>query len=353
MNPNENPANGRLTSLVAIVAIAAVAAIAGVSVVIDPDGTTTITPDRPDVTKVDGADRDAKADDPVVLTPRAEDVRDAIAKDVREGDSDLDPDEPGAPPLAGSKPPVAEGVIPAPHAADSIDGCRTRFMLDGGNFSSRGVAPARVVLFELHFTAGPDVPNSRADVDGLTAYGNRSSSRVSWHFNMDKDGNCDYNVPLRLKAWTIADLNPYTINVEVAGRGEAPYLRPAGFRKLALIIRQVRRAYPGIKLAVGEARNCRPVRGGLDTHWRNGACAGSHSDIKPHDLAAIVRRLRAILAPAPPRAIRTDCRHVARHRARERAGSTTPAARSHARAHLANAKRRGWECRRDGKIVRA
>jgi hypothetical protein len=151
-----------------------------------------------------------------------------------------------------------------------------------------------VILFELHYTAGPDIPNSRADVDGLTAFGNQASSRVSWHFNMDKDGNCDYNVPLRSKAWTIANLNSYTINIEVAGRGEAPYLRPAGYRKLAMIIHQVRQAYPGIKLQLGQTDgHCHPTRGGIDSHYRGGPCSGGHTDIKPHDLNAVIARIVA------------------------------------------------------------
>lgn len=243
-------------------------------------------------TAVDNADQDAKPNDVVELTPKAQDV----AQHFVEHPGDLVKDEPGAPPLAGAGHQVAEGVIPFPWASDEIAGCRTRFLKV--NFSARGVAPGKVVLFELHYTAGPDVPNSRADVDGLTAFGNKASSRVSWHFNVDKDGNCDYNVPLRSKAWTIAELNSYTINVEVAGKGEAPYLRPAGYRKLASIIRQVRQAYPGIKLRVGATDgHCHPTRGGIDTHWRGGPCSGGHSDIKPRDLAAVVRKLRAVSGP--------------------------------------------------------
>lgn len=334
--------NTRLRAIVA--AIALILSVLTVTVVVEEgdDGRkrTTITVKRaqvPPVIRVDNADADAKSDNELDLTPRAQEV----AEDLVRKPGDLDADKPGAPPLAGSAPQVAEGVIPAPHAADEIRGCRTRFL--STNFSARGVPPSAVVLFELHYTAGPDIPNSRADVDGLTAYGDRPSSRVSWHFNMDKDGNCDYNVPLRLKAWTIANLNPYTINVEVAGRGEAPYLRPAGYRKLASIIRQVRRAYPGIKLAIGEARNCRPVKGGIDTHHRGGACSGGHTDIKPRDLAAVVERIKAELGP--PAAVVTDCRHVARFRARyPRARGSSPAQRTHARAHLADAKRRGWAC---------
>lgn len=298
---------------------------------------------------IDGPDRDAKPDDVVVLSPRAVEVK----RDLVAAPGDLVADKPDAPPLAGAGQQIDEGVIPAPFAADEIEGCRTRFL--STNFSARGVDPSRVVLFELHYTAGADIPNSRAEVDGLTAFGDRASSRVSWHFNMDKDGNCDYNVPLRLKAWTIAGLNPYTINIEVAGRGEAPYLRPAGYRKLALIIRQVRKAYPGIKLALGATDgNCHPTRGGIDSHYRGGPCSGGHTDIKPRDLAAVIATLRRYSQPPKPApTVVADCRHVARWRARyPRGRGSSASSRAHIRAHLAHAKRVGYECPRGSSAPR-
>lgn len=255
-------------------------------------------------TLVDNADQDAKKDNPVELTPSAR----AVAQGLVEHPGDLAKDKPNAAPLEGTAPQVQEGVIPAPWASDEITGCRTRFLKT--NFSARSVPLSRVILFELHYTAGPDIPNSRADVDGLTAFGNQASSRVSWHFNMDKDGNCDYNVPLRSKAWTIANLNSYTINIEVAGRGEEPYLRPGGYRKLAMIIHQVRQAYPGIKLRLGQTDgHCHPTLGGIDSHYRGGPCSGGHSDIKPHNLLAVIARIRAEtrkLYPSRPKTSKRD-----------------------------------------------
>lgn len=294
-----------------------------------------------DTTKVDNADADAKPNDVVELTPKAQDVAEELVKHP----GDLKPDKPNAAPLKGTGKQIAPNVIPAPLAADEIAGCRTRFLKV--NFSSRGVTPDKVVLFELHYTAGPDIPNSRADVDGLTAFGNQASSRVSWHFNMDKDGNCDYNVPLRLKSWTIANLNPYTINIEVAGKGEAPYLRPAGYRKLASIIRQVRQAYPGIKLRLGASDgHCHPTLGGIDSHYRGGPCSGGHSDIKPLDLASVINTIRRYSRPpGPPASVVTDCRHVARWRARyPRGRGSSPSSRSHIRGHLRHARMSGWDC---------
>lgn len=258
-------------------------------------------------TKVDNADADAKPNDVVELSPKAQDV----AQQLVQHPGDLVKDKPNAAPLEGTAPQIAEGLIPFPWASDEITGCRTRFLKV--NFSARGVPPEKVVLFELHFTAGPDIPNSRADVDGLTAFGNRASSRVSWHINMDKDGECDYNVPLRSKAWTIANLNSYTINVEVAGRGEEPYLRPGGYHQLASIIAQVRQAYPGIKLRVGATDgHCHPTLGGIDSHYRGGPCSGGHTDILPHNLADVVAKIRAA-TPSTSKAKRWADRHAALH----------------------------------------
>ena len=321
--------------------VAALLALAGVGVTVE-----LVDDDRPDqprtrsvTIRVDGPDRDTKRDDKLVVTPPAQGVAEAYEDRPR----DLDEDQPGAAPLAGTGEQEGIGAIPAPLGADEIDGCRTRFLQT--NFSQRSFGQDAVIWFGLHFTGGRDIPNSRADVDGLTAYGNRSTSRVSWHLNLDKDGNCDYNVPLRLKAWTLGNANSRSINIEVHGSGEPPYLRPAGFRKLAQIVRQVRRSYPKIKLQVGSIVNCSSGRPGIVTHWQGGPCSGGHTDVKPHSIVMIVRRLRAEFGP-PSRAV-VDCRHVARWRTRyPRGRGSSPSSRAHVRAHLVTARRGGWDCPR-------
>lgn len=276
------------------------------------------SPAIPEQVKVDGPDSDAKRDDTVPLSEQAENV----GQDFVDDPKDLEPQLPGKAPLEGTAPQVAENVIPAPLAADQIVGCRTRFF--GVNFSQRAFGPAGVLAVGLHYTAGPDLPGTRSEVDGLTAFGNRASSRVSWAFNLDKDGNCDYNVPLRLKAWTIGDLNSQTINFEVAGRGESPYLRDAGYDKLAVIWRQIKTAYPQIKLRLGAVSNCRVTRSGWITHWMGGPCSGGHTDIRPHDIAAVIRQVQLRLDTGRPntRGERRACRQLARARSKVRAGGS-------------------------------
>lgn len=290
-------------------------------------------------TKVDNADADSKPNDVVALSPTARDV----ARDFVEDPGDLAADKPGAAPLEGAAPQIDPNVIPAPLGADEIEGCRTRFL--DVNFSQRSYGQDAVIWFTLHFTGGRDIPNSRADVDGLTAYGNQPSSRVSWHFNLDKDGNCDYNVPLRLKSWTFGNANSRSINVEVHGSGEPPYLRPAGYRKLARIVRQVRRSYPRIRLALGSLSDCGPGSPGIVTHWMGGPCSGGHTDIRPRPVEAVVARLQQLSGPPP--AVVADCRHIARWRSRyPRGRGSSSASRSHIRGHLASARKRSWDCPR-------
>lgn len=272
----------------------------------------------PEATVVDNADQNAKPDDIVDLGPRAREVTETF---LEGDDHDLAVDD-GAE-LRGDDEagPVAE--LQPPFASDSIRGCRTRFLTT--NWSYRTVAQSEVKWFTPHFTAGVDIPNSRADVDGLTAFGNTPSARVSWHFNLDKDGNCDYNVPLRYKAWTFSDANSRSINAEVAGRGEQPYLRPAGYRKLARIYIQVRQAYPQIRLRVGSisSSNCASGAAGWVTHWMGGTCAGNHSDIRPHSLTVVVAKVRKWVR----RLTCAECRAVEqRLRDRERRHSATHAA---------------------------
>lgn len=240
--------------------------------------TNTVAQAPPEVIAVDGPDADAKADDPVALSDEAQEVATAFSEKPK----DLDPEGLRGP----DSTPVAE--LQPPFASDTLPGCQTRTFTT--NWSQRS---ASIKAIALHYTAGGDIPNSRAEVTGLTAFGNNPASAVSWAANLDKDGNCDYNVPLRYKAWTIGNLNSETINFEVAGRGEEPYLRPAGYRELARIYLEIRRRY-GIPLRLGATDgNCHVTRTGFITHWMGGPCSGGHVDIKPLDLQRVLTTLAA------------------------------------------------------------
>lgn len=270
----------------------------------------------PAVIAVDGPDKDAKADDPVHVTPRAAEVEQTLAAAADRGTNDLVAKKHGIP-LAPVHPgPVAQ--LEPPFASDTVPGCRTRILTTNWSARAPGV---RVEALEFHFTAGPDIPNSRADVDGLTAFGNQPSSAVSWHGNVDKDGNCDYNVPYREKAWTIAGLNSATVNFEVAGKGERPYLRPAGWREMARVWVDFHRRYPYIPLALGATDgHCHVTKPGIMTHVMGGPCSGGHTDINPIPIREVIATLARYVAALEAQRCnaRTACkmgrRHAAVHR---------------------------------------
>jgi hypothetical protein len=280
--------------------------------------TPTATVEIPTTTKVDGPDADTAKDDIVTLSPQAQEN----AQDFVEDPKDLE-SVPGAVPLSGTGPQTSVGVVPGPLATQEIPGCRTRFLRT--NFSSRSVPLSQVRAFDLHFTAGKDQPGTRADVDGLTAYGNQPSARVSWHFNMDKDGNCDYNVPLTQKAWTIANKNSYGIEMEVAGSGESPYLRDGGYKQLARIMKAVKEAGFDIPIRLGKSVNCKVTVSGIDTHWRSGLCSGGHTDIKPQVIEAVIAKLKTYMGASdkPDTAGEKEaCNSLRYHRQRVKKGAS-------------------------------
>lgn len=257
-----------------------------------------------DTTVVDGADADAKRDDVIPVGPEAQEVVAELAVEEQDLAGDLVGDEPVGP--------VAE--LKAPFAAEEIPGCRTAFL--NTNWSYRTVPQSMVIWYVPHYTAGRDIPNSRADVTGLTAYGNNPAARVSWNINMDKDGNCDYNVPLRYKSWAFGNANSRAINMEVHGSGEAPYLRAGGYKQLARIWKYVHSAYPQIKLKIGSVNNCGPGTAGWVTHWMGGSCSGGHTDIRPLSLPEVVDKVRAALASLNCDA---KCKQIKRVRKRHKA----------------------------------
>lgn len=228
--------------------------------------------------KVDGPDADRKADDLVKAGGAAPTVLDKAQESPEKYD------------LGGNlrgRDPTREGTVSGPLAAPEWPGCKTRFT--PVNFSSR-TAPIRG--FALHFTAGLNRPGW-ADMNGLAAYASSRAAGVSWHFLIDNEGHCYYQVPVSKKAWTIGNLNSQTINVEMIGTGKEPtYGGQAGMRKLGQIVRRAASIY-NFPVALGAVSNCSITRKGVITHWMGGACAGGHVDVKPYDISKIVQRIRS------------------------------------------------------------
>lgn len=259
--------------------VAALLALVGVSVTIE-----VVDDNRPDeprkrsvTVRVDGPDRDTKRDDKIVLGEPAQDLVERAE------------DAPGSLDLGGDlrgKDGQPVGLDPdAPLAAQSWPGCTTAFVR---SFSGRnGVAPRAI---GLHYTAGGNIAGL-ADMRGLTAYSNNTANQVSWHFLIDREGNCFYSVPTNHKAWTIAGLNSQTVNIEVVGRGNEPdYAGAAGMKKLSRVVRRIGRIHD-IPIQLGAVSNCRVTRPGIIAHWQGGPCSGGHVDIRPYEIAAVANRI--------------------------------------------------------------
>lgn len=264
------------------------AALAAFLVVLAGGGTLLLTAEPDDKTvppatvtvAVDGPDADRKADDKILVGERGQAVlEDAKAAPERfdlSGDLRGLDDAPAGVPTPG-----------LPLAAQEWPGCSTRFLPT--NFSSR--RGQKITGFGLHFTAGGNLAGL-ADMNGLTAFASRASAGVSWHFLIDREGHCYYNVPAAEKAWTIGNLNGQTLNVEVIGRGNEPdYAGTAGMRKLGEVVRRAARIY-GFPVRLGAVDgNCRITRPGIITHWMGGSCAGGHADIRPYEIEKVIAQI--------------------------------------------------------------
>lgn len=299
---------------------------------------------RPDTItiRVDGPDPDTRLDDPLPIRPPAQEA----LQDYREA---LQEDAPPAPAgeLQGEPGQLNEGDEPepiaGPLAAQELPGCRTRFVRNQS--SRRGVRP-RIIVW--HYTVSADRPGW-ADNDALTAMANNPANGVSWHASIGrKDGNCAYNVPLSMKAWTQASANPFSVGLEVIATGrEARYVEGAGKRRLFSVTRTIARRLR-IPIRRGEVTNCRPTRSGIVEHADLGACGGGHRDVNPFAFERSLRELRASLCGPRCRARR---RHRAVHEELRRRNCAPPGRtrsdrcralhRENSALH-ARAKREGW-----------
>lgn len=269
----------RLDPLVSIIVAVSIIAIMALITLVVLDGTD--EPDKPKdrdtiTFKVDGPDKDLKPDDLVKAGGAAPDVLDAVQAAPEKFDIGDN--------LRGDDT-TPEGEVSLPLATPSWPGCKTRFT--PVNFSNR---TNTIKGFGFHYTGSRNIAGW-ADMNGLAAYASSRAAGVSWHFLIDREGHCYYQVPTGKKAWTIGNLNSETINVEMIGNGgEGDYGGTAGFNRLRAIVRRAGSIY-NFPVRLGAASNCRITRKGIITHWMGGSCAGGHSDIRPFDLKAIVRRM--------------------------------------------------------------
>ena len=197
-------------------------------------------------------------------------------------------------------------ALPTAGASAGFAGCRTSFV--NNQSSRRGVRPTVQVL---HYTVSPNRPGW-SDVNGITAFFNRSSSQASSHFIIDAEGNCAYIVPIEAKAWTQGGGNPYAVSYEIIATGrEKSYLGTAGYARLRSVMAQVSKR-TGIPMRRGQIRGCAPSKSGNVQHADGGTCWGGHHDIGPFSLAAVLAKVQS--NPCNLTCKRRQ-RHAAAHRA--------------------------------------
>ncbi len=178
-------------------------------------------------------------------------------------------------------------ALPTAGASGGAPGCRTQFVANQS--SRRGVKPTIQVL---HYTVSPNRPGW-SDVDGITAFFNRSSSQASSNFVIDAEGNCAYIVPIEAKAWTQAGGNPWAVSYEIIATGREPdYLGSAGYAKLRSVMRWVSQV-AGIPMRAGAISGCAPSRSGIVQHADGGTCWGGHHDIGPFSFSAVLAKVTA------------------------------------------------------------
>lgn len=179
----------------------------------------------------------------------------------------------------------------APLAAPLQPGCRSQFVRS--SFGSRyGTKPQWIVS---HYTAGPNLPGFR-DLNALTAYSNNTQNGVSWHYNLDREGNCVYTVRETQSAWTQAAANRLSIGIEIVNRGagDAPLFTKSGLKKYARIVSDIAYRWR-IPIQRGKANKstCAVIRRGLIDHNDLGLCGGNHFDITPYKIESIIAAVRA------------------------------------------------------------
>lgn len=260
---------------------------------------------------VDGADANAEPDKALELDGEAREVIKDVAADPEAHDFGPGLRGPDTTPVAQHEGPLATPNFP---------GCTTRILPT--NWSDRVVPISQVDAIALHYTAGSNRPGL-SDMDGLTGFASSPSAGVSWHFLIDAEGHCYYQVPLQKKAWAIAALNSPTVNIEVIGAGtEGSYpAGSAGSAKLRSVVRRLG-AILDIPMRVGAVSNCHVTSPGIITHWMGGPCSGGHIDIKPYDLNQVVRAIAGCDARCKQAKVVADRkrRHRATHAAYQREG---------------------------------
>lgn len=314
-----NPADKLPTWVRVVLALGALLAVTGVGLDIAVDDG---HKERSISVRVDGRDRDRKADDTLTVPADAPGAKAGpeAAREVPEAKDNMRTEvPPGLPKGAADfareqQEELAQNdnlPIVQPDAAPEQRGCSSRFVANKS--SRRGVKPR---LWVAHYTVSGNLPGL-ADLLGLTALSNRLSSQVSWSYNIDRDGNCFYTVRESDKPWTNTTMNPVSITAEFVNTGhEFPFLKAEGFAKAGLVISDSTKRW-AIPLQVGaiNTSRCTVTRPGIVDHHMLGPCGGGHVDIAPpFSVQALVNAaIKARGQSTPPKRLPNTLNAAQRH----------------------------------------
>jgi hypothetical protein len=151
------------------------------------------------------------------------------------------------------------------------------------NKSSRGSARPRAIA--IHTTESHD-RQGRSDVNGIVSWFNNPAAEASSHIIIDAEGYSTQCVPDTMKAWTIGNFNPWTLNIELIGWASTPrwrwLKRTSQLKKCAKYIAYWAHKYD-IPVRRGDLDSLRGsphvARTGVVTHYdATNAGFGTHTD---------------------------------------------------------------------------
>jgi hypothetical protein len=147
------------------------------------------------------------------------------------------------------------------------------------NYSSRnGCRPA---LWVVHDTESPNTPGTLQGLLSIKAWFSNPAARASSNYTTDAAGNTLLMVPTKLKAWTQAWFNCWSMSDELIGHASQTSWPAAQLRAAARLAAYDTASY-GIPAQRAIVRGCTIVRPGIIEHLQLGACGGGHHDAGAH-----------------------------------------------------------------------
>lgn len=152
-------------------------------------------------------------------------------------------------------------------------------------------AAATPTLIVLHSTESHDVPKSAQDLDAVAAWFQNPAAQASSHVIVDADGNSARCVPDRKKAWTCANFNSVSLNIEQIGFASFGRSKwRARWREIRESARWIARWSKkfGIPIRSATITGSSVTRSGVTTHAALGTAGGGHHDPGPYPMRRVL-----------------------------------------------------------------